>query len=139
MEIFIPGNVPSSKNSKSKYGVFSKSVQKYLHKLGIQKFSSSKRNVTGYKRRPNLFPGYVVGLREYIEQQDKPIVMYFYFIRDSKRRCDFNNLNQIICDLLQAHRIIEDDSMDYLIPMPLKISGKWYSIDKERAGVIIRV
>ncbi len=56
--IFIPGNVPSLKNSKIKTarGIFpSKTVMKYLRSLGIQKYSVSKKEVIGFKTRDNLF------------------------------------------------------------------------------------
>ena len=46
MEIFIPFNVPSLKNSKIKTtrGIFpSKTFKKYLQAIGIQHFSSSKK------------------------------------------------------------------------------------------------
>ena len=55
--IFIPFNTPSLKNSKIKTsrGIFpSKTVKKYLSDLGIQKYSSSRKEVTGYKTKPNL-------------------------------------------------------------------------------------
>ena len=54
--IFIPYNTPSLKNSKIKTskGIFSsKTVKKYLNSLGIQKYSSSKKEVIGYKNKPN--------------------------------------------------------------------------------------
>ena len=50
MRIFIPGNVPSLKNSKVKTGrgIFaSPTVTKYLKSLGIQRFSSRKKEVVG--------------------------------------------------------------------------------------------
>ena len=58
-EVFIKGNVPSSKNSRiaTKRGVFhSKQVTNYLRDLGIQHFSSSKKEVKVYKTKPLLFP-----------------------------------------------------------------------------------
>ena len=58
--IFIPGNVPSLKNSKVKTsrGIFSSpTVNRFVRSLGIQSFSSSKKIVKGYKdlSRPNKF------------------------------------------------------------------------------------
>ncbi len=34
---------------------------------------------------------------------------------------------------------IEDDNMDWIIPMPFKIKGEWYSYNKEEPGVYIKV
>ena len=57
--IFIPHNVASSKNSKintSKGSFISKTTKKYLRSLGIQSFSSSKKEVKLYKTIPLSFP-----------------------------------------------------------------------------------
>ena len=58
--IFIPGNIPSLKNSKVKTarGIFSSpTVNKFLRSIGIQKFNSRKKEVKGYVdlTRPNQF------------------------------------------------------------------------------------
>ena len=58
--IFIPGNVPSLKNSKvmTKRGIFSSpTVSKYIRTLGIQHFNSRRQEVKGYVDiyRPNIF------------------------------------------------------------------------------------
>ena len=58
-------------------------------------------------------------------------------MRDSKRDFDFNNASQIILDLLTAHKIIEDDSMRFVIPIPYEKEGVWYKIDKNNAGVYL--
>jgi Holliday junction resolvase RusA-like endonuclease len=136
--IFIPLNVPSSKNSKvaSKKGVFhSPTVRHYLQKLGVKKYH--KNEYENYKTRPNLFEQAIKPLRD--QSLDIPCKMSFHFIRDSRRKFDFVNAVQIVCDLLVAHQVIEDDNMDYLIPMPLSVDGRWYSVDKEGAGVIIEI
>lgn len=137
-EIFIPGNVPSSKNSKiaTSKGVFSsKTVSRYLRSLGIQHFSSSKKIVKEYvsEDKPNLF-------REAFKDWKKPegqAVIGFHFVRNSKHKFDFGNACQIIHDLMSAHDFIEDDNMDYLIPMPYKKEDVWYTYNKEDPGVYI--
>ena len=143
---YIPFNVPSSKNSKaaSKKGVFhSAAVRHYLQKIGVKKYH--KTEYENYKTRPNLFEEAVAPMREYIHGYSQnqgiapPYIMGFHFTRDTRRKFDFINIAQIICDLLVAHKVIEDDNMDYLIPVPLMINGKWYSVDKEKAGVIIEI
>lgn len=141
IEIFIKNNVPSLKNSKIKTsrGIFpSKTVTKYLRALGIQGYSASKKTVDEYKTRENEFRKQTEKLREYLKETKYPIEIYFHFIRDSKRKFDFNNANQIILDLLTAHEIIPDDNMDYVIPIPYKKNGKYYSIEKN-AGVYLKV
>ena len=138
--IFIPGNVPSLKNSKIKTsrGVFhSKTVARYLRVLGVQRYSPSRKEVVGYKTRPNLF-------REALEtaKWEKPegrIVLGFHFVRGSKHKWDFGNISQMPLDLLSAHDFIEDDNMDWVIPMPFKMKGEWYSYHKENPGVYIKI
>ena len=56
--IWVPYNTPALKNSKVKTGrgIFSSpTVKKYLRKLGIQSYSSSKKIVFGYVTKPNEF------------------------------------------------------------------------------------
>ena len=151
--IFIPYNVPALKNSKIKTsrGIFSsKTVKKYLNKLGIQSYSSSKKIVKGYVTKPNDFEK----LREQFEiaLKDKtfPVLICFHFIRDSKRSWDFGNATEIIFDLLTAHDIIPDDNIKFTIPSVMTIEGilpteenmhslDWYSINIENPGVWIKI
>lgn len=140
--IFVPFNIPSLKNSKIKTsrGIFaSKTVKKFLTALGIQRYSSSKKEVIGYAKRPNLFEEIRNQFELELEGKKQPYLIGFHFVRNSKRNFDFNNANQIILDLLTAHDMIEDDSCNIMIPVPLMIEGKFYSIDKENPGVYIKL
>ncbi len=142
MQIFIPGNVPSSKNSKikSSKGIFhSKTVRKYLSSLGIKHFSTSKKEVESLKTRTNLFLDNTNKLTNKLKEMDPPHKLGFHFVRKDKRSFDFHNMVQIIADLLVAHDVIEDDDMDHFIPVPYKINGNYYSIDKEDPGVYIKL
>lgn len=112
---------------------------KYLRGLGILGYSPSKKTVTEYKTRPNEFRESTEKLREYLKTCKYPVELYFHFVRDSKREFDFNNANGILTDLLTAHEIIPDDSMSYIIPIPYKKGGKWYTIEKENPGVFIKL
>jgi len=150
--VFIPGNVPSLKNSKIKTsrGIFSsKTVKKYITALGIQQFSSSKQTVKGYvdPNRPNK----IEELRPYLEAMkkgiDEPIIMGLHHVRGSKRLFDFSNSVEIIQDLLTAHKIIEDDNVKFLFTVPMTIDGKLvteknkdelYSVDKFNPGVWVK-
>lgn len=140
--IFIPNNVPSLKNSKVKTsrGIFSsKTVKKYLGKLGIQTYSVSKKTVTGYVRRPNKFKLLVPEFEAELEGSIPPFEIGLHFVRDSKRAFDFNNASQIIADLMVAHGIIEDDNMNYFLPYPLKINNQAYTVDKNNPGVFVKI
>ena len=140
MLIFIPYNTPSSKNSRinTRSGsFFSKAVKKYLHSLGIKAFSSSKKEVSEYKGRENLFLKCFENAEDW--KQYKPLILGFHPVRNSKRRFDLHNCFQIIGDLLQAHDIIEDDSAEYLVPVPMKIDGEYYSVDKDKPGIYLKI
>ena len=138
--IFIPFNVPSLKNSKIKTsrGIFpSKTVTKYLRNLGIKSFSSSKKTVDEYVNKDNIF-------RETFEilnwkKPDYPLLLGLHFVRGSRHKFDFGNACQIILDLLTAHNFIEDDNMDWLIPIPFQMNNKWYSYSKEDPGVYLKI
>lgn len=144
MRTFIPGNVPSSKNSKimTKRGIFhSKTVSKYLQKLGVKKYSA--KGYENYKKRPNLFEEAIAPMKNELNhfRKDPPYQIGFFFIRGTRHKFDFINACQIICDLLVAHGVLEDDNMDYLIPYPLssrkltEIGKGWYGYNKENPGV----
>lgn len=145
-KIVIPGNVPSLKNSKIKTskGIFpSKTVTKYLRSLGIKSYSVRRKEITGYVKKPNGFLR-IFEEANWVKPSEK-VVIGFHFIRKSKHKFDFHNAVQIIADLMVAHDFIEEDDMDWFIPIPLTVSLKasldgskeFYSYDKENPGVII--
>jgi Holliday junction resolvase RusA-like endonuclease len=116
--IWIPYNVPSSKNSRintTRGSFMSKPSKAYITKLGIQSYSSGKKIVKGYISRPNLIEQLRSEFEKRIEGKSFPLEIGFHFVRDSKRKIDFHNIVQIILDLLTAHNIIEDDNMYYLM------------------------
>jgi len=136
--IFIPGNVPSLKNGKPNGIYHSKPVTKYLRSLNIQTYSASKGIVKGYKDpdRPDLF---IEQIGNYFKGIEYPILLGMHFVRNSRRKADFQNLVHIVADLLVAHHYIKDDNMHYFFPVPFKINGRWFSINKENPGVWLRI
>jgi hypothetical protein len=153
--IFIPGNVPSLKNSKVKTsrGIFSPpTVNKYIRKLGIQSFSSSKKYIKGYvdKDRPNKFEAFREEFNKMKSNKTDPIFIGYHQVRNSKRLFDFSNSVELIQDLLTAHDFIEDDNVKYVFPIPMTNKGvlptpnnirknEWYSVDKENSGVYLKI
>lgn len=122
-------------------GIFrSKTVNKYLQKIGVADYSVSKRTVRDYKTRPNLFRK---ALKDFpkLKESDYPVTIGFHFVRDSKREADFNNCTQILQDLLVAHKYLEDDSMTYLEPFPMHLEDSKYcfTVDKEKPGVWLKI
>lgn len=138
--IFIPGNTASSKNSKintSKGSFMSKTAKKYLRSLGIQSFSSSRKEVKLYKTIPLSFP--VEELKNELKDASLPMFIGMHFVRGTRHKADFGNLQQLIADLMTAFDIIEDDNMDYFYAVPMLIEGEWYSYNKENPGVYIKL
>lgn len=153
--IFIPGNIPSLKNSKVKTarGIFSSpTVNKFLRSIGIQKFNSRKKEVKGYvdATRPNQFESLREEFMKMKVGKDDPIVIGYHQVRNSKRLFDFSNSVEIVQDLMTAHDFIEDDNVKHVFPVPMSIDGQLidqdnprafplYSVDKEKPGVYIKL
>jgi hypothetical protein len=146
--VFISGSIPSSKNSKvaTSKGVFhSKTVTKWLREQGIQHYSVSKKEVTLYKTKPCIFP--VDDLKKVIQKhfwstdgyKEEPVKLGIHFVRASKTKFDFHNICQIVMDLMVAFDIIEDDNMDCVLPFPMQVDNKWYSVDKNNPGCWITI
>lgn len=153
--IFIPGNIPSLKNSKVKTsrGIFaSPTVSKFIRSLGIQSFNSRKKEVKGYVdvTRPNQ----IEALRAQFEQmkagKGDPLIVGFHQVRKTKRLFDFGNSVEIIQDLFTAHDFWEDDDVSHVFPVPMTIDGNLidqndprkeplYSVDKDNPGVYIKL
>lgn len=118
--IFIYGNVPSSKNSKVWTG----------------KFLVNSRGVCRYKRQALLqFIAYKNRFLKEAEKKSLPLSVKFTFYRETHQRFDFNNISQILCDLMVSCGWIEDDSYKYLVP----VYNPEVIIDKENPGVKIEV
>lgn len=153
--IFIPGSVPSSKNSKvkSKNGIFnSPAVNKYLRKLGIQSYNSRRKYVKGYvdKTRPNIIEEFRLEIEKMKVGKENPLFIGFHHVRKQNREFDFSNSLELIQDLFTAHDFIQDDSVKYMFPIPMSKEGEiptidtlrtkdWYSVDKENPGVWIKI
>jgi len=99
--VWIPGNVPSSKNSKiwtGKYLVHSKTTRRYI-----------KDTEWIYKTQKEIFKSHVEGVHT-------PYSIAFRFVRNSRRKFDYINAAQVVQDLMVKNEWIEDDNCDFLIP-----------------------
>lgn len=115
--IFIPGNVPSSKNSRRNFGKIS-----LPSKLTCTYIENTKWH---YALNQKKFQNLVINFT-------KPLRINFKFIRDSRRKFDYINALQIVQDLMVKNNWIEDDNADFLVP-----SFENYEYDKNNAGVYI--
>lgn len=129
LTIYIPGNVPSSKNGKQWTGRF----------LVINK--TVKEYVDGTK---NYFQHHRASFLWAIAEREPPYRISFKFVRDSKRKFDYANALQTVQDMMTggfkknkfedtSHRTwIEDDNADILIPV-----FEPYEYKKNQGGVYI--
>tara|TARA_R110002074_G_scaffold131986_2_gene274773 strand:+ start:2762 stop:3127 length:366 start_codon:yes stop_codon:yes gene_type:complete len=118
-EIFIAGNVPSSKNSKvwtGKFLVHSKTTMNYI--------KESKEDWVNNKEK----------FLKLIKEKEPPYEVSFKFFRKSRRKFDYINPAQTAQDLMVKYEWIEDDNCEFIKP-----SFEDYVYDKENPGVEIRV
>jgi len=152
--IFIPGNIPSKKNSKEIMQIYtgrSSCCNATYQKRTKQKpICNQCHKECDYGRRHTLKNSAVVeryivdSKNSYIRNltlwqsltEDMPIPIYvgMYFIRDSMRIFDFNNASQIITDLFKDYGYIFDDNSNVCIPVYLG-----HHKDEKRKGCIIAI
>ena len=119
LEIFINGNVPSSKNGKrwtGKYLIHSKTTMRYI-----------KESKEEYLEQTYPF-------KEFIERFSPPYVIHFKFYRKSRRKFDYVNPLQTVQDLMVKYQWLEDDSSDHLLPI-----FDTYEYSKDKPGVLITI
>ena len=119
MSIFIPGNVPSSKNSKRWTGkmlINSKTTMKYI--------SKTKGDYLINKQK----------FKKLIKGKSKPYKISFKFIRGTKHKFDYINPCQTVQDLMVKNNWLDDDNCNEIIPI-----FEEYEYNKEKPGVIISV
>lgn len=63
-----------------------------------------------------------------------PVDVYLFFVRDSKRIWDYNNVSQAVMDVLVSAGVIEDDDVYHCRPV-----FEGFSIDKHCPKVIIEI
>lgn len=124
--IFISGNTASSKNGRT----FNIKLKRSLDSKSTQKYKAISKN--DYIDKQEQF------LRQ-LEGKEKPYKIGFHFVRDSKRKYDFVNPVQTVQDLMVRYGWLDDDNVTEMIPFPLMINGQWSTVDKENAGVYIKI
>lgn len=115
--IYIGGHTPSKKNSR-----------RWVGKMLI-----SSKACLNYKK--NASSQFFLHKNTFLEKTQgctKPIILGIYLIRKDRRIFDYNNISQIILDMMVAHKWIADDNADEIIPVFLG-----YTVNKEKAGAIL--
>lgn len=119
--IFIPHNVPSSKNAKRAFnGIVMESL------LCVEYRKNTDIHWQIFKPR----------FLKMLEGKEKPYRIEMFFIRKGHHRSDYHNIVQIVCDIMVQKNWLEDDNMDEMVCVP---PIKPYAIDKHIPGIIIRV
>jgi len=127
---FIPGNVPSLKNSKRIFFPYKKGGGRGSRPVIMPSKTHEKyANYTNvwWMAKGSQFRKACLGL-------ENPLRIAFYFIRDSQRQFDYLNAVQTLEDLMVQHRWIEDDSCKYMIPY---IAG--HHVDKKNPCALIGI
>ena len=117
--IFIPGHVPSSKNSRvwtGRFFVQSKACQTY-----------KKQSEHFWSQNKQVFLGI-------IKDKSKPYRIELFFYRKTRHKFDYINAAQIVCDQMTSFGWIEDDNADEIIPVFIP-----YEYNKEHPGVRITI
>lgn len=127
--IFIPGNVPSSKNTKSAFKVRSKKTGKERLVIVGSKLSKDWVALTenDWREKRDSF-------LKLLDGKVKPYMIGFQFVRSSRRKFDYINPAQTVQDAMVKHCWLFDDNADEIVPVFLP-----YTYDKENPGVYIHV
>ena len=123
--VFIPFNVPSSKNSKTMV-VRKEGKPRLINSKATQKYIQASK--LGWLRGKETF-------HKLVEGSPLPLRVGFHFIRKTKHRYDWINMVQICQDLMVEYKWIEDDNTEFLIPIPFQMNGSYSTYDKTNAGV----
>lgn len=146
--IFIPGDVPSLKNSK----------QLFKNKKTGKNFITSSDACKLYIEETRMYwDMFRLRFKEMIRNKPYPLTIQLIFIRSEKRSFDYGNISQIIWDCMTGsiyykktknkelnkaitkRRLefawIDDDDCDHLIPN----FSAGYGYDPKLPGVIIKV
>ena len=121
--IFIPGNVPSSKNGRrwtGRYFIVSKQTQRY--------YKNSKKYWIEHKKEFKKL------LKGKDSQNKAPYRITFKFIRKSRHKFDYINPAQTVQDQMVKFGWITDDNAEEIIPIFLE-----FEYDKDNPGVYINV
>lgn len=140
--IFIPGEVPSSKNSKEigftflKAGtpgkIFVNRNGKYMPvRLTLRGSDTTMRYI---KNHSIDYMANKVKFQNILKNYSAPYRICFKFVRGSRRKFDYNNASQIVQDLMAQHGWIDDDHCDIVRPYFLE-----YEYDKINPGVLISI
>lgn len=118
---FIPGNVPSSKNSR----IFNLAQKRSIKSEACQKYE---------KESKVFYQKFAIDFRSACKAKTKPFIISFQFIRKGKHKFDYINPAQTVQDLMVKHAWIEDDNASIMVPVFIP-----FEVDRNNPGVYIQV
>jgi len=129
IKLTIPGNTPSKKTGQRLLTGF----------VPIKKGAKLFRRV----KSPKIMPGTKYG--EWfnanklegipcVSDEECPVNVKMYFVRDSRRKFDYNNVSQSVMDLLKDRAVIPDDNA--YVCKPVYIG---FEVDKENPRVDVEI
>lgn len=125
--VFIPGNVPSLKNSKRLVPVRGRTIP-----------IPSKTHAAYVKTSTPHWIENKAAFKYMTEGKKPPYTINFYFVRNSKRLFDYDNAISTLQDMMISKDPpilwLPDDNCDWILPRP---TG--YEVNKETAGAWIEV
>jgi hypothetical protein len=152
--IWIPGNVPSLKNSKEIFQIYRTSstcckapMLKTKVSGDLRYFCSKCRKPQPLKRpiitssktiktyKENSMDNYFDNLyvwKSLTRKMNPPFILGIFHVRDSKRSFDYGNASEVILDAMTEMKYWEDDISDIVVPLHLG-----YIIDKTAPGVFL--
>ena len=130
--IFIPGNVPSLKNSKIIIGIGKpcRCCKRKPNRILI----SSKSVQQWKKNTAEYWKKYREEFLDMLAASEAPHRIAFKFVRKTRHKFDYTNAADTICDEMVHQGWLEDDNATVIRPVFRK-----YKYDKHKPGVYIDV
>lgn len=127
--LYIPYDVPTFKNNKKLF-VRTTAAGKAVPGSGDSDLVRNYKSVTKlyYENHRMIF-------LQMVAQRKFPIRVQFFFVRRSAQQFDYNNITQLVQDMMVEHNWLPDDSCKYLIPN----FDAGYALDKFNPGVLIKI
>lgn len=144
--IFIPGEVPTSKNRKRiAYKITNNPQTRWRYIVHTEmkrvqpfiidsEFAQAYRKAVGVFYRKEAFR-----FRNMVTSLPRPIHVEFCFVRRTNGIWDFNNLTEVVQDLMVEHGWIDEDNTRVLLPHPPVPPRPPFIVSKDTPGVFIRV
>lgn len=123
---WIPGEVPSSKNSRNIF----------QDKSGKIKNLPNDQSLRYYKATRTTYQIYCNSFRRQVKST--PVKVEMFFVRKTNGTWDHHNAIQIVADQMVKCAWVPDDDVKNLLIYP-PLNEPYYAVDKNNPGVLIRI